>query len=135
MPTTVLIALPDFQTLQRPCIVLSTLKIDYIKLRKLSILALKCTFFGEIRLIENPKNIWVPGWLAEALFESPWYGSNISNGTGQCNILGQRDRSSFIVPRQNLAKGQEGLGQPVKIQDKRQDGMVPDVDCLSKRTF
>ena len=25
----------------------------------------------------------------------------VSNGTGQCNFLGQRDRSSFVVPGQS----------------------------------
>jgi hypothetical protein len=40
----------------------------------------------------------------------------VSNGTGQCNVLGQRDRSSLIVRgqsrttgrAQNLAMGQDG---------------------------
>jgi hypothetical protein len=48
----------------------------------------------------------------------------VSNRTGQCNFLGQRDRSFFIVPgqrgtgqAQNLTKGQDELGQPVKIRD------------------
>ena len=45
-----------------------------------------------------------------------------SNGTGQCNFSGQRDRSSFIVPgqgtpgqAQNLAMGQDVPEQSVKI--------------------
>ena len=44
--------------------------------------------------------------------------TRVSNGTGQYNFSGQRDRSFFIVPRQrdnrtssNLAKGRDGLGQ------------------------
>ena len=32
---------------------------------------------------------------------------------------------------QNLAKGRDGPGQPVKIQDGTQDGTVPDFDSLS----
>ena len=32
---------------------------------------------------------------------------------------------------QNLTKGQDGLGQPVKIRDGMQDGTVPDFDSMS----
>ena len=59
--------------------------------------------------------------------------SRVSNGTGQCNCSGQRDRQNFFVPGQrdtgtevpslsrdkgttgqakNLAKGRDGPGQP-----------------------
>merc|ERR1712140_145247 len=59
--------------------------------------------------------------------------SRVSNGTGQCNFSGQRDRQIFFVPGQrdngtevpslsrdkgttrqakNLAKGRDGPGQP-----------------------
>ena len=74
-------------------------------------------------------------------------GSRVSNGTGQCNFSGQRDRQNFFVPgqrdtgtevpslsrdkgttgqAQNLATGRDGPGQPksgtgragtVKIRD------------------
>ena len=39
--------------------------------------------------------------------------ASVSNGTGQWNFLGQRDRSSIIVPGQakNLTKGRDGSGQ------------------------
>ena len=33
---------------------------------------------------------------------------------------------------QNLAKGGDGLGQPVKIKDRTRDGMLPDFDSLSR---
>ena len=43
----------------------------------------------------------------------------VSNGTGQCNFSGHRDRQNFLSPdkgttgqAQNLAKGQAGPGQP-----------------------
>ena len=59
--------------------------------------------------------------------------TRVSNGTGQCNFSGQRDRSSFVVPGQrdngttgqakNLAKGLAGLGRAgiAKIQDGTRD--------------
>ena len=46
-----------------------------------------------------------------------WVYSRVSNGTGQCNFLGQRNRSSFIVSEkgttgqaQSLATGRDGTG-------------------------
>jgi hypothetical protein len=59
--------------------------------------------------------------------------SRVSNGTGQWNFLGQRDRSSFIVQGQRDNRtsskschktGQAGLGQPVKIRDGQWDGTI-----------
>ena len=51
---------------------------------------------------------------------------SVSNGMGQCNFSGQRDRSSFIVPRQRdngtSSKSCQGTGQPVKIRDGTWDG-------------
>merc|ERR1740129_953166 len=77
--------------------------------------------------------------------------SRVSNGTGQCNFSGQRDRQNFFVPgqrdtgtevpslsrdkgttgqAQNLATGRDGPGQPksgpgragtVKIRDGTRD--------------
>jgi hypothetical protein len=49
--------------------------------------------------------------------------SRVSNGTGQCNFSGQRDRSSFIVPEQRdngtSQKSCQGTGQfeTAKIRD------------------
>ena len=49
--------------------------------------------------------------------------SRVSNGTGQCNFLGQRDRSSFIVPGQRdngtSQKSCQGTGRAgtAKIRD------------------
>ena len=62
-------------------------------------------------------NIW---WLSSVRFKYKLsYKKGVSNGTGQCNFLGQRDRSSFIVPGQRttgqaktLAKRRDGPGQP-----------------------
>ena len=71
--------------------------------------------------------------------------ARVSNGTGQRNFSGQRDRSSFIVPgqrdngtevsslsrdkgttgqAQNLATGRDGPGQPVKIRDGTRDRTI-----------
>ena len=64
--------------------------------------------------------------------------NRISNGTGQCNFFGQRDRSSLVILgqrttglAQNLAKGKDETRQAVKIQDRIWDGTVQDFDCLS----
>ena len=59
--------------------------------------------------------------------------SSVSNGTGQCSFWGQRDRSSFIVPRQRdngiSSKSCQGTrpGQPIKIWDGTWDGRVQDL--------
>ena len=48
--------------------------------------------------------------------------TSVSNGTGQCNFSGQRDKSSFIVPGQRdnetSSKSCHGPGQSVKIWDE-----------------
>ena len=60
--------------------------------------------------------------------------TRVSNGTGQCNFLGQRDRSSFIVPglrdngtsyktcqgtgRAGTAKIRDGTGRDSKNPDR-----------------
>ena len=43
---------------------------------------------------------------------------SVSNGTGQCNFSGQRDRSSFIVP------GQRDNGTSSKSLTTRRDGIL-----------
>ena len=69
----------------------------------------------------------------------------VSNGTGQCNFSGQRDRQNFFVPGQrdngtevpslardkgttgqarNLAMGWDGPGQLIKIWDWTRDGTI-----------
>ena len=68
--------------------------------------------------------------MLRAVAEGFWVSTSVSNKMGQCNFLGQRDRSSFINKgkvgqAQNLAKRQVGLGQLVKIRDEMWDGTVP----------
>ena len=63
------------------------------------------------------RHIFVVVRFQNANFNIAW--TMVSNGTGQCNFSGQRDRSSFIVmdkgttgQAKNLAKGRDGPGQP-----------------------
>ena len=51
------------------------------------------------------------------------------NGTEVSSLL-SRDKGT-TGQAQNLAKGRDRLGQPVKIRNGTQDGTVPDFDSLS----
>ena len=69
--------------------------------------------------------------------------SRVSNGTGQCNVLGQRDRVFLIVPGQrdngtevpslswdkwakNIAKGRDRPGQPKFGTGQAGTAKIPD---------
>ena len=75
--------------------------------------------------------------------------SRVSNGTGQCNFSGQRERSSFISrdkgttgQAKNLAKGWNGPGQPksgtgrgTKRDKAEKDVLKQENDVLKQKTL
>ena len=95
--------------------------------------------FGKVILSRD-----VPGQrsLSRDFCSCPCPGKKGQVGQGNIFVPGQRDTSGqeFFLSwdkgtmgqAQNLAKGWDGPGQPVKIQDRTRDKTVPDFDSLSR---